>query len=688
MMTSMSSWRTRANRAIRRALSVLKAQPPKRLSEWAAEHFYLSAESSYTEGRWQAYPYQIFILDAFGNDDIEEVDVKKSARTGYTKMLMAASAYFTVFRRRNQAIWQPTDSDAQEFVETEYNPMLRDVEPIKDVFPALEKKHQHNTNSYKKFLGCVAYIKGGASARNYRRISVDVAILDEISSFDKDIDQEGSPRKLAKKRTEGATFPKLICGSTPKLKYLCEIDAAVQEADAVFKPAIPCPHCGTYQPLEFGSKTSRHGLKWLNQDHTTAAYACIDCNSLFTQAEYLSVWHLVRWQDGNGNWYCNETGQFKNAAGETIRPPKHIGIDNLWTIYSQQTTWAAIVKEYRAAVTKAKHGDKSDLKTFINTTLGEVYEEDVEKTDADDLKKRAEDFPLQIVPRGGLVLKAGIDVQKDRFELFVWAFGRGEEMWTLDYQVIEANPAIQAEWEKLDAYLLHKYPHSAGTSLGIESVGLDTGGHWTHLAYNYVRQRSVASGWSQPAKQPPKLYATKGHSTANQPISGRGTLQDVNHVDKVIRRGVKLYKIGTDTAKDLIHGRLQVTQHGPGFMHLSKYLPDAVFEHLTAEVRVTKRTKKGEVSAWVVKRSGLRNEALDCTVMTLFCAHKSALHRKTHAEWDALERIVQPNQNDLFALPDDIEIPVQAAAPIKAAARPVPPVNRNNLASDTWSSRL
>jgi phage terminase large subunit GpA-like protein len=37
----------------------------------------LSAESSYTEGKWQAYPYQIAILDAFGTDDIVEVSVKK-----------------------------------------------------------------------------------------------------------------------------------------------------------------------------------------------------------------------------------------------------------------------------------------------------------------------------------------------------------------------------------------------------------------------------------------------------------------------------------------------------------------------------------------------------------------------------------------------------------------------------------
>lgn len=647
----MSTLTAKLAKAIRNGLAALKAQPPTRLSKWATEHFYLSAESSYVEGRWQAYPPQIAILDAFGNDDIEEVDVKKSARVGYTKMLLAASAYFTKFRRRNQGIWQPTDADAQEFVETEFNTMLRDVKCIKSIFPALEKKHQHNTNSYKKFLGCVTYIKGGTSARNYRRISVDVGIMDEVDGFDKDIDQEGSSRKLVKKRLEGATFPKLIVGSTPKLKYLSEITAAVEEADAIYMYQVPCPHCGTRQVLEFGDKNSKHGLKWINQDPETAAYSCIANACLFTQAEYLGIWTQGRWTDSEGNWIDDETGDFKNAAGETIRPPKHIAFDNYWTIYSPQATWVNIVKEYRAAVAKAKQGDFSALKAFVNTTLGKDYEDNVEKTDAEDLKKRAEDYPLQIVPFGGLTIMVGVDVQKDRFELVAVPFGRGEEMWVIDYQVIEANPAIQSEWDKLDSYLLHKYPHASGASLSIEQVAIDTGGHWTHQCYNYVRNRKSASGWSQPAQNPPKVYATKGSSKPNLPISGRATLQDVNSMDKVIRRGVKLYSIGTDTAKDLIHGRLQVKEPGPGYLHLSKYLPDAFFEHITNEVRVLKQTLKGTVSAWLLKRQGLRNEGLDCLVMCLFCAHKIALHRKTNAEWTLLESIVQPNQHDIFALP-------------------------------------
>ena len=56
------------------------------LSEWAAQNFFLSSESSYVVGIWKAYPYQVGILDFFGNDDITEVSFKKAARTDPPKL--------------------------------------------------------------------------------------------------------------------------------------------------------------------------------------------------------------------------------------------------------------------------------------------------------------------------------------------------------------------------------------------------------------------------------------------------------------------------------------------------------------------------------------------------------------------------------------------------------------------------
>jgi hypothetical protein len=66
-------------------------------------------------------------MSCISNDDIYEVDWQKSARTGYTKIVLAAQGYFAEHKRRNQAVWQPTDDDATAYVKTELDPMLRDV---------------------------------------------------------------------------------------------------------------------------------------------------------------------------------------------------------------------------------------------------------------------------------------------------------------------------------------------------------------------------------------------------------------------------------------------------------------------------------------------------------------------------------------------------------------------------------
>jgi phage terminase large subunit GpA-like protein len=644
-------WRTNAAQRLKNGLAMFKAMPPIRMSEWAEQNFYLSSESSYVAGRWTCYPYQIFMLDAMGHRDIEIVAIKKAARTGYTKCLLAAIAYFSIRDKKNICVWQPTDSDASEFEMTEISPMIRDIPAFKRIFPDMGKKSPNNTHSFKKFTGSLLYIRGASSARNFRRISVSCCICDEISSFSSDIDSEGSPRQLVFKRLEGATFKKMIIGSTPKLRYTCEIDAAVQEVDKVFRFAVPCPHCHEIQVLEFGDKHSGHGLKWFNGDAETACYCCKHCSGIFIQSDYLKIWHLGRWVADDGTWYDHADGTFRDRSGDKVLAPRTVGTTNLWTIYSPQSTWVEIVRSYLAAVKKAKHGDNSDLKTWKNTTQGEVFEDAHDRTDAQDLKSRAEDYPLGIAPRGALILLGGVDVQKDRFELCVWGFGRGEEMFIIDYHVIDADPSNQAEWAKLDNFLVHRYPHAAGTNLHIEHCGIDTGGLFTHQSYQYIRERKGGSGWMVEGRNYPQLYALKGSSNNNQAIVTRGKLVDVNSGDKLIKSGVKLFMVGVDVAKNTLHGRLGVADPGPGYVHFSKSLPDSFFEQMTAEVRVMKQTTRGTIASWVLKRSGARNEAWDCTIYAMWCAAHIALHRKTAAEWAAMENVVQPNQMSLF---DDI----------------------------------
>lgn len=649
--------RTAVAAAVRAGLGTLKVEPPISLSRWAEKHFYLSAESSQTQQRWVPYPFQPAILDAMGDDRIQEVDVFKSARVGYTKMLLASVAYDAEHKKRNQALWQPTDDDSDQFCKAELEPMLRDVRAMRRIFPSFLKKSKENTLRLKVFTGSMLHLLGAKAAKNFRRITVASAKLDEIDGMDQVVEGSGDPFTLSKKRLEGATFPKHIIGSTPRIKGLSHVEARTLVAQARMRYQITCPHCGLDHPLAWGGEEKNFGFKWDRANPEDVWHQCHHCHGKITQAEYLQLAPAGAWVSECGTWRVGADREWRDAAGMPTKPPRHVAF-KIWTAYSPQATWVEIVRAFLEAMAARRTGNKGPLMGWINETLGETWEDDeAEKLDSELLQARAEAYAIKTVPMGGIVLTAGIDVQDDRFEVVVWAFGRGEEMWCVDYEVIPADPAQDDEWLKLDAYLSTTFAHESGATLRIEAAGMDTQGHFTHQAYNYVRFRE---------KQ--RVFGVRGDPAPGKPISSDHKRLDVNYRGGIVKKGVKLWHVGTDTAKDLLFARLKITDDGPGRVHFCAGLPPQFYSHLTVEQRIPVSTARGVITRWVnVNR--LRNEALDCTVYALFAAHRLALHSKSDAAWRALAKKLGIEAR---AAPPTAAQEAQPSAPPPTPAQPQP----------------
>jgi phage terminase large subunit GpA-like protein len=623
--------------AVRLGLDSLRARPPMRLSEWAAKHFIMAGESSHQRGAWASWPFQLALLDWMSDDDIEELDVFKAKRIGYTKMLTASIGYDASWRRRNQALWQPTDDDRDSYVKSEVDPMIDGVLAVRDARASTARAE--DTMKFKRFRDSVVHLLGGKAARAYRRITVACAKLDEVDGFDRQVEKSADPITLARGRLEGAPFPKLIIGSTPRLKGLSHIEDRAKLALACMRFHITCPRCGVEHPLVWGGRKLAYGLKWHDDKPEAAHHVCPHCRGSITQAEYLAHWE--------GQWVCVNTGvrydhragTWAAADGTPMKAPRHVAAYP-WAAYSPQREWVDIVREYLQAEAKQAAGDQGPMQGFVNETLGETYADAAEQGDEHALMSRREAYALGTVPIGCLVLVAGVDVQDNRFHVNVWGFGRGEEAWIVDRRVFNANPADERDWMTLDAYLRGRFVQQwHGGSMGIEAVAIDTGGHFTHQVYNFVRTREHR-----------RVMGTKGSSRYGGPIKGAARKQDVNWRGQVIKMGVKLWEVGTDTAKDLLFGRLGVQPSAdgtpvPGCMHFSKDLDADFFEQLTAEGRILQRTATGEVYRWVKLRP--RNEDLDCTVLALFCTQVLDLHRYTDAMWQRLESLVQPPR-DLF----------------------------------------
>ena len=646
--------RASVRRAVGKGLEALKTPEPLTLDQWANKHFYLSAESSQGEKRWESYPFQRGVLCMMSDDEIQELDIRKSARVGYTKMLLAKVLYNAHHKRRNQCLWQPTDNDSDEFCKAELEPAIRDVKVMAEVFPMFMAKSKANTLNMKKFLGSLLYLKGGTSAGNYRRMTLQDALLDEFDQFDQKIEKSADPFTLAWKRLEGATYPKIVCGTTPRVKGLSHIEKRELAADARMRFVVECPHCQVEHPLMWGGKDVRHGMKWdFHDPEGTAHHVCPHCHGKMTQDQYLRIADRGVWVSECSNYRCYvlPNGEYYWTDGSGMRllkPPRHVAV-HVWTAYSPQTTWGEIVRQFLQCVRSAKGGDKAPLEGFVNETLGETWEDEVERADTHALMARAEDYPLRVVPMGGLELVAGVDTQDKWWAVGIWAIGRGEEMWMVDYQEIDGNPADEREWAKVHQYLQQPLQHIGGAPMKVQAVAIDTGGHFTHQAYNFAREH-----------QGNRYYAIKGDSQDNKPIKGRASSQDVNWRGRVIRNGVKLWMVGTDTAKDLFFGRLKVTQPGPGYVHFSKHLDAKFFKGLTSEVRKQMRTSTGLKYRWVKVEQ--RNEPLDVTVYALFSSQMRDHYKLTDAQWNKLDNDLRP---DLFGLPFG---PLLGASPAPAKA--------------------
>lgn len=577
---------------IRDGLIPLHKPEPMTLSEWADKDFYLSAESSYIEGKWTTLPYQKAIMDCMSNDDIREVNWIKSARVGYSKCIVAAAGFFAQHKHRNQVIFQPVDQDAKDFVKDEIDPMLRDVPVVRDIFPDFERKSKNNTLEKKVFIGSTLDVRGGKAAKNYRRLTKDVVFYDELDGFDSDVENEGDPVTLGDKRIEGSTFPKSIRGSTPKIKGLSLIEHYAESSGAFFRYYVPCPDCGEMQYLQWGGRDASFGIKWDDEDHLTAKYLCKHCASLIDYSHLPEMLEKGEWRDSEKGLKINNESQFVNKKGKVVPPPISVAF-HIWTAYSIMTTWSRIVEEFLRA-----KSDPNKLKTFVNTTLGETWDEDQgDGANPESLYNRREEYAAE-VPEGVKYLVVGADTQDDRVEWEVFGYGEGEECWSIAFGRLYGDLTSSEFWETLHDKFRQEYRDVRGVSHTVSAIGIDSGGHFTDEVYAFSRK--YGTRW---------IFPIKGANIAGKPV--------VVMPRKMNAKRVYLCEIGTDTAKELIYYRYKL-ESGHGSMHfpIHEDYDLEYFRQSTAEYKV-KNFKRGRpVFEWHL-RSGWRNEALDCRVYGL-----------------------------------------------------------------------
>ena len=595
--------------------ALLAFKPPEKLtlSEWADRFAYLSVESSAEGGRWHTLPYQKGIMDAITDPKLEQITVMKSARVGYSKILNHTIAYHIHQDPCPIMLVQPTIEDAQGYSKEEIAPMLRDTPCLRGLVSEAKAKDGANTILQKQFPGGTLSMVGANSPRGFRRVSRRVVLFDETDGYPQSAGAEGDQIKLGIRRTEYYWNRTIVAGSTPTIKDFSRIERMFMQGDQR-RYFVPCPKCKHMQYLKWPN------MQWTDNDPATTSYKCENCAELIPHSK-------KRWMVERGEWRPTSPGN-----------GKHVSF-HIWAAYSYSpnASWSNLVEEFLDAKT-----DAEQLKTFVNTVLGEVWEDEyASKIGASALLERAakETYEHRIVPAAVLAVTVGCDVQDDRLSLSVWGWGREEEAWLIDRTKLFGDPSRPDVWKQLDELLSTPFLSEDGVDFKVSICAIDSGGHHTADVYSYARERAALG-----------VIAIKGMSTKGKPPIGKASKVDLNRKGQVVRKGAQVFPVGSDTVKSLLFGRLKHNDVGPGYLHFYSTVGTDYFEELTAEKQIL-RYKQGYPQRVWVKKSTTPNEALDELVYAYAALHRLYQLYDRRTIWDQLERKLRPSPDDQTPTP-------------------------------------
>ena len=549
--------------------SMIPFAPPVLLGvhEWADKYRYLSPESSAEPGKWHTNraEYQRGIMDAASDPEVETVVVMSSSQIGKTEIINNIVGYYIEHEPAPMLVVQPTDGMGQTWSKDRFSPMVRDTPVLKGLIKTPKSRDSGNTIMHKLFPGGHITVTGAQSPAGLASRPIRIVICDDIDRFPPSAGSEGDPVGLAIKRSTTFWNRLTILTSSPTIKDLSRIEAAWNKSDQR-RFFVPCPKCKKMQYLIWG------GVKWINRDPSTAMYECEYCRMLWSDAKR---WAAVR----SGEWQATAENKIRNIAGFHINE-----------IYSSWVRLEEMVANYYEAKENPER-----LKVWKNTSLGEPWEEKGIQLDPTNLYTRREKYPAE-VPEGGLVLTAAVDVQDDRLECEVIAWGFGFESWSIDYFTIYGDLSANLIWDDLSNKLDRTYRHESGLVLRIVATCVDSGGHYSDQVYNFCRGKDIR-----------RIYAIKGAPAVGRPL--------VSRPSKNNRGKINLFTIGTDTAKQILYSRMKIEDPGPGYMHFPLKYDLEYFNQLTAEKATTKYTRGYPHRVWVKTRA--RNEGLDIRVYSM-----------------------------------------------------------------------
>ena len=335
----------------------------------------------------------------FSDPSIETVVVMSSAQVGKTEIINNVIGFHIHQDPAPILLVQPTIEMAETWSKDRLAPMLRDTPALTGLgegpsqpgfgehapAEAVPWRPDRDGRRELRSVACLPARAAGAAGRGGSLPAVC---------------RDGRRSGRSWRSSGSTTFwnRKVILTSTPTTKGASRIEAAWEESD---QRTTRCPARLRRVPgAAVGAGQVRPGRE--GEAPSDVRYECEHCRAQLTEPD---KHRMIR----NGRWVITRPW-IERTAGFHINE-----------LYSPWSTWGSIVENFLEAKKRPE-----TLRVWVNTSLGETWEEEGITVDDAALGGRREDYGIgDPLPEGILLLTAGVDVQGDRIEATAWGFGLG-----------------------------------------------------------------------------------------------------------------------------------------------------------------------------------------------------------------------------------------------------------------------
>jgi phage terminase large subunit GpA-like protein len=620
-------------------------------SNWTEENIVMStAESRYAGSfNYDRSPYSKEVIDCYDSTSpVERFAVMKCSQSGFTAgVVIPGICYYISESPTNIMFLSGNDTLVKDTIRDRLDPILHNSGLSRLIRPTVVKKKNQksgDTDSKKEFAG------GSLTSMSYnpsklRFYSVRAVFADEFDDAPRDDKKEGSILSLVEARTKSfGSTKKLGFISTPTVKGSSNIEEVYNQGDKR-KWNWCCPNCNEYIPIEWRVEKEDGkfaGIKYKLNDsgeliHDSVHYECQNCGGKINEK--------LRYK-------LNLTGKWIPTA-KPVKPNYRSYKFNALCIPPGFDSWVDLVHQWIDACPPGGDIDEGKLKVFINTQLGDVWEEKGKTPKITDLMQNTRNYQSGLVPDnvieydgqgkialitlscdlGGIMDDNKEDVRLD-YEITAHTTGgatysilhgsigtfkrkhtkskrererdTNRERWTYNFGM------KNCVWDELDRIVHTPLIGESGDAYDIDITVIDTG-HFTRLAYDYIN--SVEDTF---------VIGIKGYSTEEY----RRLSKDTPTIKRSREMAGRLYLLEVNQLKDILASNMKLRRghdlYMPnGFMNFptpdsGKYTLRSYFKHFEGEHRV--EVKKGDRVvgfAWKKKNAQVENHFFDTSVYQL-----------------------------------------------------------------------